>query len=125
MGGAAGHRVLVRLVGAERELGPDRRLGRAVRGRADSPPKGQPVDDAKPATADRRVAGLVHGRRGRAAAVAHGDLNAIVVKPPGDANDGTRQRRSVPEGVTDKFTKNETGITRRCLEDSSLGEVAY
>jgi hypothetical protein len=117
--------VLVRLVVAERELGPDRRLALAVRGQADSPPKGEPVDDAKAATADRGVAGLADRRPGRAAAVAHGELEAVVVEPPGDADDGTGQRRSVPEGITDKFTKNETGITRRSLEDSSLGEVAY
>jgi hypothetical protein len=67
----------------------------------------------------------MHRRHRRPAAVAHGDLKAVVVQPPGDADDGTRQRRSVPQGIADKFTKNEAGITRRSLERSSLGEVAH
>jgi hypothetical protein len=118
-------RVGVLTIGRQQELRPDCHLAHAVHGGTNPPAERQALDDAKTAPTDRGAARLVDLRHGLPATVAHRDLYPVVMQPPSDPDDATRQRGSVSQSVTDKFADHQAGITCRNLTDAGFPELTY
>ena len=61
-------------------------------------------------------------RRGGTATVADGDLDAVHADVPRHPHDAAGQRCSVAQGIADKFTQHQAGVTSRGLEYAGGGE---